>query len=93
MCPNLQIGNGGGDHSAQICKSLMVVVTIMLSPFPSSPISPSIFDLSRKRFKRAVDVILEMESGIRCNQLSGIGCNQLSGIRLQPTRPASGCNH
>ncbi|GLT82495.1 hypothetical protein SLE2022_008610 [Rubroshorea leprosula] len=68
MCLDLQIGNGGGDDSAQICRSLMVVVTIMLSPFPSSPISPSIFDLSRKRFKRAVDVILEMESGIRCNQ-------------------------
>ncbi|GKV48941.1 hypothetical protein SLEP1_g55721 [Rubroshorea leprosula] len=57
MCPDLQIGDGGGDDSAQIYRSVMVVVTIMLSPFPSSPISPSIFDFSKKRFKRAVDVI------------------------------------
>ncbi|GKV24483.1 hypothetical protein SLEP1_g34091 [Rubroshorea leprosula] len=46
MCPNLQIGDGGGDDGAQIYRSVMVVVTMMLSPFPSSPISPSIFDFS-----------------------------------------------
>ncbi|GKV51971.1 hypothetical protein SLEP1_g58582 [Rubroshorea leprosula] len=82
MCPDLQIGNGGGDNSAQICKSVMVVVTIMLSRFPSSPISPSIFNFSRKRFKRAVNVIFG--DGVRHPTATNS-----SGIRLQPTRPAS----
>ncbi|GKV16670.1 hypothetical protein SLEP1_g27283 [Rubroshorea leprosula] len=74
---------------------------------PSSPISPSILDFSRKRFKKAVDVIFgdgvrhptaTNSSGIRLQPTRpASGCNQLvrhpaSGIRLQPTRPASGCN-